>query len=75
MLLVTFHGGSGGITNAYAYDTTTGDLISRAALEPTPLADAELRGMVYANPYLYVLHFPRSRIVRGSSRAPLDSTK
>jgi hypothetical protein len=56
MLLVTFHGGSAGITNAYAYDTTTGDLISRAALQSTPLGGAELRGMVYANSYLYAVN-------------------
>lgn len=56
MLLVTFHGGSGGITNVYAYDTATGELNSHHALHDAPLTDAELRGMVYANSFLYVVN-------------------
>lgn len=55
MLLVTFHGGSGGITNVYAYDTSTGELKSQTALQKAPPSDAELRGMIYANSLLYVV--------------------
>ena len=56
MLLVTFHGGSTGITNVYAYDTTTGALKTSTALQNAPLTKAELRGMTYANSYLYVVN-------------------
>ena len=56
MLLVTFHGSSTGITNAYAYDTTSGALNNSAALTNAPLTDAELRGIVYANSHLYVVN-------------------
>ena len=57
MLLVTFHGGSGGIANAYAYNTATNALISDTALANSPLdGDAELRAMVLANTYLYVVN-------------------
>ena len=60
MLLATFHGGSGGVTNVYAYDTSTGDLNTHHALQNVPLKDAELRGMVYANSYLYVINGEKS---------------
>ena len=33
MLLVSFHGGAGGITNVYAYDTATGKLNTQTALQ------------------------------------------
>ncbi len=60
MLLVTFHGGSEGVTNVYAYDTATGQLNTSQALQNASLTDAELRGMVYAafneNSYLYVVN-------------------
>jgi len=60
MLLVTFHGGSEGITNVYAYDTTTGQLNTASALQSAPLSGAELRGMVYTafneDSYLYVVN-------------------
>jgi hypothetical protein len=56
MLLVTFHGGKGGETNVYAYDTPSGDLNVHHALQNAPLTDAELRGMVYANSFLYVVN-------------------
>jgi hypothetical protein len=55
MLLVTFHGGSGGITNVYAYDTASGALETQTALDKAPPPDAELRGMICANSYLYVV--------------------
>jgi hypothetical protein len=55
MLLVTFHGGSNGISNIYAYDTTSGSLLTKTALDKTPPGDAELRGMTLANNYLYVV--------------------
>jgi hypothetical protein len=57
MLLVTFHGGSTGIANVYAYDTTDGTLKTSAALSSkAPLDKAELRGMVLANSYMYVVN-------------------
>jgi hypothetical protein len=56
MLLVSFHGGSGGVENIYAYDTATGLLNSQTALQNATLTKAELRGMVYANSYLYVVN-------------------
>jgi hypothetical protein len=56
MLLVTFHGGSTGITNVYAYDTKTAALNTSTALQKATLTKAELRGMTYANSYLYVVN-------------------
>jgi hypothetical protein len=57
MLLVTFHGGSSGIPNVYAYDTTTNQLNTTAALVGSNLStDSELRGLVWANSYLYVVN-------------------
>src|SRR5437868_14509099 len=56
MLLVTFHGGSTGVTNVYAFDTGTGQLLTDQARQGAPLAGAELRGMVYANSLLYVVN-------------------
>ncbi len=57
MLLVTFHGGSGGVPNVYAYNTSTNELNTDAALADANLGkDTELRGLVYANPYLYVVN-------------------
>lgn len=55
MLLVTFHGGSGGISNVYAYDTTTGALLTQGALQQAPPSEAELRGMICANSLFYVV--------------------
>jgi len=60
MLLVTFHGGSGGIANVFAYDTSSGVLETQTALEQAPPSDAELRGMIYANSYLYVVNGGKS---------------
>jgi hypothetical protein len=57
MLLVTFHGDSGGITNVFAYDTVTGQLNTDAALTNIDLSkSSELRALVYANSYLYVVN-------------------
>jgi len=56
MLLVTFHGSSTGITNVYGLDTTTGSLNTPTALHHATLTNAELRGLVYANSYLYVIN-------------------
>jgi hypothetical protein len=56
MLLVTFHGGAAGQTNVWAYDTATGALTTNQALQGGPLTDAELRGLVYANSFLYVVN-------------------
>jgi hypothetical protein len=56
MLLVTFHGGDGGINNVYAYDTTTKAQLSPTALAtPTTGALDELRAIVSANGQLYVV--------------------
>jgi hypothetical protein len=60
MLLVTFHGGSSGVTNVYAYDTSDGTLNTPTALQKASLSKAELRGMVYANSYLYVVNGGKS---------------
>src|ERR1700683_1269516 len=60
MLLVTFHGGSSGITNVYAYNTTSDQLNTGAALTNITLKDPELRGLVYANSYLYVVNGEKS---------------
>lgn len=62
LLLVSFHGGSGGICNLYAYDTSgsTPSLNSKKALQNASLDNAELRGMVYANSLLYVVNGARS---------------
>jgi hypothetical protein len=56
MLLVTFHGGSAGVTNVYSYDTTNGVLNTPTALQKATLTKAELRGVTYANGYLYVVN-------------------
>jgi hypothetical protein len=54
MLLVTFHGGSKGINNIYAYNPD-GSLSTKAALdEPKQGKLSELRAMVLANGLLYV---------------------
>ncbi len=62
MLLVSFHGGSGGIENLYAYDTSGSQptLNSKHALQNASLHDAELRGIVYANSLLYVVNGGKS---------------
>jgi hypothetical protein len=58
MLLVSFHGGAGGIGNVYAYDTSSSPpaLNSKNALQGVTLTNAELRGLVYANSLLYVVN-------------------
>ncbi len=55
MLLISFHGGSGGTTNVYAYDTTTGGLNSHHALQGVSLDGVELRDLIFANSFLYVV--------------------
>jgi hypothetical protein len=60
MLLVTFHGTSTGIPNVYAYSTTTGQLNTPTALTGITLKNPELRGLVYANSYLYVVNGEKS---------------
>lgn len=59
MLLVSFHGGSGGINNVYAYDQ--GELQTQTALDPKKADDlSELRALVSANGYLYVANGKKS---------------
>src|ERR1700691_3600252 len=60
MLLVTFHGGSKGIANAYAYNTSSNQVNTPTALINVTLTDSELRGLVYANSYLYVVNGEKS---------------
>lgn len=62
MLLVTFHGGaSPGINNVVAFDTTSGSLLTAAALAvPSGVTLSELRAMVLANGYLYVANGAKS---------------
>jgi len=61
MLLVTFHGGSSGINNVYAYSTPDGTLKNKAALaEPHKSKLSELRAMVFANGLLYVANGAKS---------------
>jgi hypothetical protein len=65
MLLVTFHGGNGGINNAYAYDTaTTGTnaapLSTAALAAPTRGSLAELRALAYANGQLFAISGAKS---------------
>jgi hypothetical protein len=61
MLLVTFHGGSSGINNVYAYDTPDGTLATGAALaQPSSGTLSELRAMVLANGLLYVANGAKS---------------
>jgi hypothetical protein len=60
MLLVTFHGGSKGINNIYAYNSD-GTVASKAALEqPKQGTLSELRAMVLANGLLYVANDAKS---------------
>ncbi|MFC5860752.1 hypothetical protein ACFPT7_00440 [Acidicapsa dinghuensis] len=58
MLLVSFHGGAGGIGNVYAYDTSSAPptLNSKKALQGVTLTNPELRGLVSANSMLYVVN-------------------
>jgi hypothetical protein len=64
MLLITFHGGNANaqcVNNIYAYATPTGStsplpLLSIAALADAPGGLQELRGMLLANGYLYVVN-------------------
>jgi hypothetical protein len=61
MLLVTFHGGSSGINDVYAYDTPGGTLATAAALaQPSSGTLSELRAMVLANGLLYVANGAKS---------------
>jgi hypothetical protein len=61
MLLVTFHGGSSGINNVYAYSTPDGTLKNKAVLaEPQKSTLSELRAMVFANGLLYVANGAKS---------------
>jgi hypothetical protein len=57
MLLVTFHGGTSGINNAYCYDTNSGTLLSCDALRGIDSNQlSEIRALVNANGYLYVVN-------------------
>jgi hypothetical protein len=58
MLLVTFHGGSSGINNVYAYHTD-GKLKTKEALDHSKDL-SELRAMVLANGLLYVANGAKS---------------
>jgi hypothetical protein len=61
MLLVTFHGGSSGINNVYAYDTPDGTLATPEALAQPGIGTlSELRAMVLANGLLYVANGAKS---------------
>jgi hypothetical protein len=61
MLLVTFHGGSSGINNVYAYGTPDGALVTPEALaQPSSGTLSELRAMVLANGLLYVANGAKS---------------
>src|SRR5450432_2923737 len=63
MLLITFHGGTtpGSINNVFAYDTSTGALLTATALAvPTGSSLSELRSMVLANGNLYVANGAKS---------------
>src|SRR5262245_665229 len=63
MLLVTFHGGSSGINNVYAYSTSDGTPKNQEALaDPTKKQGqlSELRAMVLANGLLYVANGAKS---------------
>lgn len=62
MLLVTFHGGpKPGINNVYCYDTVKNTLLTDQALRSIDSSKlSELRGMVYANGYLYVTNGAKS---------------
>ena len=61
MLLVTFHGGSKGINNVYAYNPD-GSRATKAALdEPKEGKLSELRAMVLANGLLYVANGAKSQ--------------
>ena len=55
MLLVTFHGGTGGINNVYAYNTTDKTLMTDTALAAHPgVTLSELRSMMMFQGNLYV---------------------
>lgn len=57
MLLVTFHGGTSGINNAYCYDTNSGTLLTSDALRGIDSDQlSEIRALVNANGYLYVVN-------------------
>ncbi|MBV9761467.1 MAG: hypothetical protein JO340_12955 [Acidobacteriaceae bacterium] len=59
MLLVSFHGGSGGQNNVFAYDQ--GQLKTQTALNPKNPGDlSELRALVSANGYLYAANGKKS---------------
>src|SRR5438105_1303824 len=61
MLLVSFHGGSSGINNVYAYSTPDGALVTQEALaQPSSGTLSELRAMVLANGLLYVANGAKS---------------
>ena len=56
MLLVTFHGGSTGVTNVYAFDTGTGQLFTDQALQGRRSRVPSCAGWCYANALLYVVN-------------------
>jgi hypothetical protein len=61
MLLVTFHGGSGGINNVVVY-TGPNTFGNQAALTGINAGDlSELRGLIWNSPYLYVANGKSSK--------------
>jgi hypothetical protein len=61
MLLVTFHGGSGGINNVVIY-TGPNTVKTSAALTGIDSSDlSELRGLIWNSPYLYVANGKSSK--------------
>lgn len=61
MLLVTFHGGSKGINNVYAYNPDGSRATKTALDEPTDGKLSELRALVLANGLLYVANGAKSQ--------------
>jgi len=61
MLLVTFHGGSKGINNVYAYNPDGSRATKTALDEPKDGKLSELRAMVLANGLLYVANGAKSQ--------------
>jgi len=59
MLLVTFHGGKGGINNIYGFSTKDGKLKTKASLSALKVKLQELRGMAIWNGNLFVVNGSR----------------